>query len=185
MDPLSSIIEREEAAEIAALIDSLSPRYADIVWVHYGFAGEPKDGRALAREAGLSQSRIWQILQKSLERMRWKLYRDRSALFDKYPAGRKLRREIVDRRQAEQDEKRLEKERQQKEWYEAYLWRRLDLEWVEAFRPHRSELAREELEQQLDERIARAQQVAEEWYRNQRVMSGGNGFFVGPVTSEG
>ena len=69
-DPLS-LLEKKQAAEaVDALLDTLTPREAEVLRLRHGIDGEPMNLEEMAKAKGCSRERIRQIEAKALRKLR-------------------------------------------------------------------------------------------------------------------
>ena len=69
-DPLS-LLERKQAAQaVDALLDTLTPREAEVLRLRHGIDGEPMNLEEMAKAKGCSRERIRQIEAKALRKLR-------------------------------------------------------------------------------------------------------------------
>lgn len=69
-DPLS-LLERKQAAQaVDALLDTLTPREAEVLRLRHGINGEPMNLEEMAKAKGCSRERIRQIEAKALRKLR-------------------------------------------------------------------------------------------------------------------
>ena len=69
-DPLS-LLERKQAAQaVDALLDTLTPREAEVLRLRYGIDGEPMTLEDIAKPMGYTRERVRQVEAKALRKLR-------------------------------------------------------------------------------------------------------------------
>ena len=69
-DPLSLLEKKQAAQAVDALLDTLTPREAEVLRLRYGIDGEPMNLEEMAKAKGCSRERIRQIEAKALRKLR-------------------------------------------------------------------------------------------------------------------
>ncbi len=69
-DPLSLLEKRQAAQAVDALLDTLTPREAEVLRLRHGIDGEPMNLEEMAKAKGCSRERIRQIEAKALRKLR-------------------------------------------------------------------------------------------------------------------
>ena len=69
-DPLSLLEKKQAAQAIDALLDTLTPREAEVLRLRHGIDGEPMNLEEMAKAKGCSRERIRQIEAKALRKLR-------------------------------------------------------------------------------------------------------------------
>ena len=69
-DPLSLLEKKQAAQAIDALLDTLTPREAEVMRLRHGIDGEPMNLEEMAKAKGCSRERIRQIEAKALRKLR-------------------------------------------------------------------------------------------------------------------
>ena len=69
-DPLSLLEKKQAAQAVDALLDTLTPREAEILRLRHGIDGEPMNLEEMAKAKGCSRERIRQIEAKALRKLR-------------------------------------------------------------------------------------------------------------------
>lgn len=69
-DPLSVLEKKQAVQAVDALLDTLTPREAEVMRLRYGFDGEPMGLREIAKVNRVSTSRVMQIEAKALRKLR-------------------------------------------------------------------------------------------------------------------
>jgi RNA polymerase sigma factor (sigma-70 family) len=69
-DPLSVLEKQQAVQSVDALLDTLTPREAEVMRLRYGFDGEPMGLREIAKVNRVSTSRVMQIEAKALRKLR-------------------------------------------------------------------------------------------------------------------
>lgn len=69
-DPLSLLEKKQTAQAIDALLDTLTPREAEVLRLRHGIDGEPMNLEEMAKAKGCSRERIRQIEAKALRKLR-------------------------------------------------------------------------------------------------------------------
>ena len=69
-DPLSLLEKQQAAQAVDALLDTLTPREAEVMRLRHGIDGEPMNLEEMARAKGCSRERIRQIEAKALRKLR-------------------------------------------------------------------------------------------------------------------
>ena len=69
-DPLSLLEKKQAAQAVDALLDTLTPREAEVLRLRHGIDGEPKNLEEMAKAKGCSRERIRQIEAKALRKLR-------------------------------------------------------------------------------------------------------------------
>ena len=69
-DPLSLLEKKQAAQAVDALLDTLTPREAEVLRLRHGIDGEPMNLEEMAKAKGCSRERIRQIEAKALRKLR-------------------------------------------------------------------------------------------------------------------
>ena len=69
-DPLSLLEKKQAAQAVDVLLDTLTPREAEILRLRHGIDGEPMNLEEMAKAKGCSRERIRQIEAKALRKLR-------------------------------------------------------------------------------------------------------------------
>ena len=69
-DPLSLLEKQQAAQAVDALLDTLTPREAEVLRLRHGIDGEPMNLEEMAKAKGCSRERIRQIEAKALRKLR-------------------------------------------------------------------------------------------------------------------
>lgn len=69
-DPLSLLEKKQAAQAVDALLDTLTPREAEVMRLRHGIDGEPMNLEEMAKAKGCSRERIRQIEAKALRKLR-------------------------------------------------------------------------------------------------------------------
>ena len=69
-DPLSLLEKKQAAQAVDALLDTLTPREAEVLRLRHGIDGEPMNLEEMAKAKGCSRERIRQIEAKGLRKLR-------------------------------------------------------------------------------------------------------------------
>jgi len=69
-DPLSLLEKKQASQAVDALLDTLTPREAEVLRLRHGIDGEPMNLEEMAKAKGCSRERIRQIEAKALRKLR-------------------------------------------------------------------------------------------------------------------